>query len=72
MRKGFHPDFAICSANGTEVSPYPIDVWIKGIERRKTNTNLDKSQTKMDCKIVSLDVTGDGLAVQSRLVGNGI
>ena len=58
MAKGFHPDFAIFSPKGTEISKYPIAVWIKGIEKRKANPNFDKSRVKMDCKIVSINVTG--------------
>jgi hypothetical protein len=57
MRKGFHPDFAIFSAKGNEISRYPIDAWINSTEKRKQNPNFDKAQAKMDCKIASLDLT---------------
>ena len=71
MRKGFHPDFAIFSADGTKISRYPIDTWIKGIEKRKTNPNFNKSQVKMDCKIVSLDVTGGCAAAKVEIAKDG-
>jgi len=71
MRKGFHPDFAIFSAKGTEISRYPIDVWIKGIEKRKQNPNFDKAQAKMDCKIVSLDITGGAAAAKIEMSKDG-
>ena len=58
MRQGFHPEFAIFSADGEDLSRYPIDAWIKGIEKRKQDPKHDSSKAKMDCKIVSLDVTG--------------
>ncbi len=71
MKKGFHPDFAIFSPKGTEISKYPIDVWIKGIEKRKANPNFDKSRVKMDCKIVSIDVTGVCASAKIEASKNG-
>ena len=71
MRKGFHPDFAIFSAKGNEISRYPIDVWIKGIEKRKQDPNFDKSKSKMDCKIASLDITEGCAAAKIEISKNG-
>jgi hypothetical protein len=71
MRKGFHPDFAIFSAKANEISRYPIDVWIKGIEQRKQNPDFDKSQARMDCKIVSLDITAGCAAAKIEISKNG-
>ena len=71
MRKGFHPDFAIFSAKGNEISRYPIDTWINGIEKRKQDPNFDKSQSKMDCKIASLDVTGECAAAKIEISKDG-
>jgi hypothetical protein len=71
MRKGFHPDFAIFSAKGNEISRYPIDVWIKGIEKRKQDPNFDKAQAKMDCKIANLDVTGECAAAKIEISKDG-
>ena len=71
MRQGFHPDFAIFSAKGNEISRYPIDTWIKGIEKRKQDPNFDISNSKMDCKIASLDVTGGCAAAKIEISKNG-
>jgi len=71
MREGFHPEFAIFSADGEELSRYPIDVWIKGIEKRKQDPNFDPSKAKMECKIVSLDVTGGAAAAKIEISKDG-
>ena len=71
MRQGFHPDFAIFSAKGNEISRYPIDTWIKGIEKSKQDPNFDPSKSKMDCKIASLDVTGGCAAAKIEISKNG-
>ncbi len=71
MRKGFHPDFAIFSAKGNEINRYPIDTWIKGIEKRKQDPNFDPSQAKMDCKIASLDITEGCAAAKIEISKNG-
>jgi hypothetical protein len=71
MRKGFHPDFAIFSAKGNNISRYPIDTWIKGIEKRKQDPNFDKSKSKMDCKIASFDVTEGCAAVKIEISKDG-
>jgi len=71
MRKGFHPEFAIFSAKGNDISRYPIDTWVKGIETRKQAADFDASRSKMDCKIVSIDVTGGCAAVKIEMSKNG-
>lgn len=71
MRKGFHADFAIFSAKGNEISKYPIDIWIKGIEKRKQDPNFDKAKAKMDCKIVSLDITGGAAGAKVEMFKDG-
>ncbi len=71
MRKGFHPDFAIFSASGNKISRYPIDTWIKNIEKRKQAPNFDPESSKMDCKIANLDITGGSAAVKIELSRDG-
>ena len=71
MRKGFHPDFAIFSAKGNDISRYPIDAWIKSTEKRKRDPNFDKAQAKMDCKIASLDITEGCAAAKIEISKNG-
>jgi hypothetical protein len=58
MKKGFHPDFAIFSAKGKELGRYPIAIWIKGIEKKKSSPDFDPKRAIYDCKIVKMDVTG--------------
>jgi hypothetical protein len=71
MKKGFHPDFAIFSANGKEINKYPIATWIEGIEKSKKDPNFDASRSKMDCKIVSIDVTGGCAAAKVEMFKDG-
>ena len=71
MREGFHSTFAIFSAKGNEISKYPIDTWINGIEKNKQSINFDIAKAKMDCKIVSTDVTGGSAAVKVRISKDG-
>ncbi|MEE8377858.1 MAG: nuclear transport factor 2 family protein [Candidatus Aminicenantaceae bacterium] len=71
MRKGFHSDFAIFSASGNKISRYPIDTWIKNIEKRKQAANFDPKSSKMDCKIASLDITGGSAAAKIELSKDG-
>jgi len=71
MRQGFHPEFAIFSADGEDLSRYPIDAWIEGIEKRKQDPKYDSSKAKMDCKIVSLDVTGGAAAAKIEISKDG-
>lgn len=71
MSKGFHKDFAIFSARGDELSRYEIETWIQGIEKRKAAADFDASKSKMDCKIVALDVTGGSASAKIELYRGG-
>jgi len=71
MREGFHPEFAIFSADGEKLGRYPIDAWIKSIEKRKQDPDYDRSNAKMDCRIVSLDVTGGAAAAKIEMSKDG-
>jgi len=71
MRTGFHPTFSIFSAKGKEISKYPIDTWITGIEKRKKAADFDISKSKMDCKIINADVTGGSAAVKVQISKDG-
>ncbi len=71
MKDGFHPDFAIFSPKGNEISKYPIATWVKGIEKWKTDPKFDKKKAKMECKIVSLDVTGVCASAKIEASKNG-
>lgn len=68
MRKGFHEDFAIYSANGEAISKYPIKVWADGVEKRRAkNYNAKDDKNKWDHKFVSVDVTGNAAQVKIEL-----
>lgn len=63
MRAGFHPDFAIFSADGNNLARYEIGDWIKGTEERK-KTAEGREGAKLDGKIVSVDYTGGSAAAK--------
>jgi len=71
MKKGFHPDFAIFSAKGTELGKYPIDTWIKGIEKKKSDPGFDPKKAIMECKIVKLDITGGCASAKVEIFKKG-
>lgn len=67
MEKGFHPDFAIFSADGNELKKYPISEWISSIEKKKKDPGFDPGRVKLDCRIISADVTGDAAAAKVEI-----
>jgi hypothetical protein len=71
MRAGFHPDFAIFSAKGEEISKYPIADWADSVERRKSDPGFDPRDNKWDYKIATIDVTGGAAAVKVELSKDG-
>ncbi len=71
MRKGFHPDFAIFSADGEKISRYPIDVWANGVEKRKNKPDFDPAKNKWDHNFASVDVTGGSASVKIELFNKG-
>lgn len=71
MEKAFHPTFAIFSAKGKDIGRYPIDVWIKGIEKMKIRPDFDPSRVKRDCKIVNIDATGNCASVKVEIGKDG-
>ncbi len=71
MAKTFHGDFAIFSANGDKIAKYPIKAWIDGTNKRKKRPDFDPKSTKMDCKIVNLDITGGAAAAKIEISRDG-
>ena len=71
MQRGFHPDFAIFSAKGRQLNKYPIATWIKAIEKKKNDPGFDPQKAIMDCKIVSLEVTGGCASAKVELFKKG-
>jgi len=67
MKEGFHPDFAIFSVKGKELSKYPIADWIQAVEKRKKNLEPDVRRARMEGKIRHLDVTGNCASAKVEL-----
>lgn len=71
MRAGFHPDFAIFSAEGENISKYPIATWAEGVEKKKNKPDFDPAKNKWEHNFASVDVTGGSAAVKIELSHNG-
>jgi len=41
MKSGFHPDFAIFSADGEEIKKYPIGEWAARVAKKKADPDFD-------------------------------
>jgi hypothetical protein len=67
MRKGFHPDFAIFSADGEALKRYPIAEWSGSVEKRKASADFDPAKNRWEHKFLSVDVTGGSAAVKIAL-----
>ena len=71
MARGFHPDFAIFSADGDKLARYPIQTWLGAIEQRKAAPGFDIATARRACRIVKLDVTGDAAAAKIEIDRDG-
>ena len=71
MLKGFHPDFAIFSAKGEEISKYPIATWAEGVRKRKSDSEFNPKENMWKHKFASVDVTGGSAAVKIELHHEG-
>jgi len=71
MRKGFHPDFAIFSADGESIKKYPIADWVSGVEKRKADPEFDPAKNVWTHKLPIIDVTGGAAAVKVELYRDG-
>ena len=71
MRKGFHPDFAIFSAKGEDISKYPIANWADRTEKKKNDSKFDPAENKWTHNFASVDVTGGSAAVKIELSHKG-
>lgn len=65
MRQGFHPSFKIHGVREGQLSPYPLDEWIAGIEKRKAEAGW-RPQT-WEHRIPLVDVTGDAAVAKIEL-----
>ena len=71
MRSGFHPDFAIFSADGEEIKKYPIDEWASGVAKRKADPEFDPAKNVWTHELPFIDVTGGAAVVKVELSRNG-
>ncbi len=67
MAAGFHEDFAIFGAKGTELSRYEIADWIAGIKKGKASSDYDPARAKMNHEISNIDVTGGAACARVKL-----
>ena len=65
MRSGFHPIFKIHGVREGELSTYPIDEWISGIEERKRSEGYER-QT-WEHRFPMTDITGGAAVVKVEL-----
>lgn len=69
IRKGFHPSFTMLRLLENNVSPLPLEDWIKAIEaRRKENAG---NPVRTEGKILSVDVMGSAATVKLELHKEG-
>ena len=71
MAKGFHPDFAIFSAKGEEISKYPIAEWVEGVRKRKSSSDFDPANNVWNHKFAIVDITGGSAQVKVELSKDG-
>lgn len=71
MSAGFHPDFAIFSADGEKISKYPIADWVEGTTKRKNDPKFDPAKNVWEHNFASVDVTGGSAAVKIELSRKG-
>ncbi len=71
MREGFDPSFAINGVQDGKLSKYPIDEWIKAIDKRKAAPDFDAADQKWEHKFVLIDVTGVAAIAKIELSKDG-
>jgi hypothetical protein len=71
MKRGFHPDFAIFSADGEEIKKYPIGEWTAGVAKKKADPDFDPAKNVWEHKLPIIEVTGGAAAVKVELYRNG-
>ena len=71
MLNGFHPDFAIFSADGDNLARYEIETWAEGVRKRKNDPKFDATKNVWEHNFASVDVTGNVAAVKVELSKGG-
>jgi hypothetical protein len=66
IRKGFHPSFNMLRLVNNDVSPLPIEEWVKNIEKtRKENPNANPQKT--DGKFIDVTISGNAANIVLEL-----
>ena len=71
MKSGFHPDFAIFSADGEKIKKYPIGEWVAGVAKKKASPEFDSADNVWEHKLPIIEVTGGAASVKVELYRNG-
>jgi hypothetical protein len=71
MKRGFHPDFTIFSADGEKISKYPIGEWAAGVAKRKADPDFDPANNVWEHKLPIIEVTGGAASVKVELYRDG-
>ena len=71
MERGFHPDFAIFSADGEKIKRYPIGEWTAGTAKRKADPDFDPANNVWEHKLPIVEVTGGAALVKVELYREG-
>ena len=71
LEHGFHPDFAIFSADGEAIKKYPIAKWVERTAERKASAEFDPAGNKWDHHFAAVDVTGNSASVKIELSKEG-
>jgi len=71
MKSGFHPDFAIFSADGEEIAKYPIGKWASGVAQTKADPDFDPANNVWTHELPIIDVTGGAAFVKVELSRDG-
>ena len=71
MKSGFHPDFAIFSADGEKIKKYPIGEWVAGVAQNKASPDFNPADNVWEHKLPIIEVTGGAASVKVELYRNG-
>jgi hypothetical protein len=71
MKRGFHPDFAIFSADGEDIARYPIATWADRTAKRKADPEFDPAGNVWEHRFAAVDVTGGSAMVKIELSQDG-
>ncbi len=66
IRAGFHPGFNMLRLIKNEVSPLPIEEWIKNIEKSRSE-NPNATRSRVDSKFINVAVVGNSANVTLEL-----